>query len=202
MARNTGPKHRLCRLFGEKLCDAVKCPVVRRPYKPGVHWQRRSRITEYGLQLREKQKAKFLYGLLERQFRRLYSRAAKERGVTGTRLLQLLEMRLDNIVFRLGFGQTRYQARQLVNHGFIAVNGKKVDIASFEVKAGDVISVRDNKKSSKYWDEVKARLAKYKTPEWLEADAKDLTGKVLTVPTGEMLETRINPQLIVEHYSR
>ena len=202
MARNTGSKHRLCRLFGEKLCEAAKCPVVRRPYKAGVHWQRRSRVSEYGQQLREKQKAKFIYGILERQFRRIYLRAAKERGVTGTRLLQLLELRLDNLVFRLGFAATRHQARQLVSHGAVSVNGQKVDIPSYEVRAGDVVAVRDNKQASKHWDEVKLRLAKYKVPEWLELDSQNLSGKVLTVPTGEMLDTRINPQLIVEHYSR
>src|SRR3989338_8070172 len=135
MARMTGPKHNLCRLFGENPGEADKCPVVRRPYKSGVHWQRRSRVSEYGHQLREKQKAKFIYGVMERQFRRVYRRAAKERGVTGQRLLQLLELRLDNIVFRLGFAQTRHQARQLVDHGFVQVNGRKVDIPSYEAKA-------------------------------------------------------------------
>lgn len=202
MARITGPKHRICRLFGEKLCEADKCPVVKRPYKSGQHGQRRTRISEFGTQLREKQKAKFMYGLLERQFRKLYTRAAKERGVTGTRLLQLLEMRLDNVVFRLGFASTRHQARQIVNHGFIQVNGKKVDIASYLVKPGDLVAARDSKRSKKYWEGAKPRLSKYHAPEWLELNSKELTGKVLTVPTGEMLETRINPQLIVEHYSR
>ena len=154
------------------------------------------------MQLREKQKAKFLYGLMERQFRRIYQRAAKERGVTGERLLQLLELRLDNIVFRLGLAQTRYQSRQFVSHGFVEVDGKKVDIPSFEVKPGQTIAIRENKKDKKVWEQLKLRLAKYRAPEWLELDSKNLSGKVLTVPTGNMLETRINPQLIVEHYSR
>ncbi|OGE86064.1 MAG: 30S ribosomal protein S4 [Candidatus Doudnabacteria bacterium RIFCSPHIGHO2_02_FULL_46_11] len=202
MARNTGSKHKLCRMFGEKLCEAAKCPAVRRPYKAGVHWQRRSRVSEYGQQLREKQKAKFIYGLLEAQFRRTYLRASKERGVTGTRLLQLLEMRLDNVVFRSGLASTRHQARQLVTHGFVQINGKKVDIPSYEVKPGDHLAVRETRLESKYWDEVKVRLTKYKSPEWLEVNAKELAAKILTLPTGEMLDTRINPQLIVEHYSR
>ena len=154
------------------------------------------------MQLREKQKAKFLYGLMERQFRRIYQRAAKERGVTGESLLQLLELRLDNIVFRLGLAQTRYQSRQFVSHGFVEVDGKKVDIPSFEVKPGQTIAIRENKKDKKVWEQLKLRLAKYRAPEWLELDSKNLSGKVLTVPTGNMLETRINPQLIVEHYSR
>ena len=202
MARNTGSKHKLCRLFGEKLCEAEKCPVVRRPYKSGVHWQKRSRVSEYGQQLREKQKAKFIYGLMETQFRRTYQRAAKQTGVTGTRLLQLLELRLDNVVMRLGFASTRHQARQIVRHGFIAVNDRKVDIPSYEVKPGDAITVRDSKIGKKYFEAVKAKLSKHKTPEWLEVDAKNMTGKVLTLPTGDMLDNRINPQLIVEHYSR
>src|SRR3989344_4180686 len=170
MARNTGSKHKLCRMFGQQLC--------------------------------EKQKAKFIYGLLEAQFRRTYLRASKERGVTGTRLLQLLEMRLDNVVFRNGVASTRHQARQLVTHGFVQINGKKVDIPSYEVKPGDHLAVRETRLESKYWDEVKVRLTKYKSPEWLEGNAKELAAKILTLPTGEMLDTRINPQLIVEHYSR
>ena len=139
---------------------------------------------------------------MERQFQKTYNRAAKERGVTGQRLLQLLELRLDNVVFRLGLGATRHQARQLVNHGFVDVNGKKVDIASYEVKPGDTVGVRESKKAKKVWEQLKVRLAKYRAPEWLELDSKNLSGKVLTVPTGNMLDTRINPQLIVEHYSR
>lgn len=176
--------------------------LQRRPTPPGQHGTNRVRISEYGMQLREKQKAKINYGVTERQFLRYFDKALKRPGVTGDYLLQLLELRLDNIVYRLGFAETRAQARQLVNHGFFEVNGKKVDIPSFATKPGDIVTVRANKKTSKYMQTQKDKMKGAQVQEWVELKPNDMSGKVLSVPTSEQIGNQINTQLIVEHYSR
>lgn len=152
--------------------------------------------------MREKQKAKAIYGIMERQFRLYYEKASKKIGVTGDALISMLEMRLDNVIFRMGFASTRPQARQLVNHGFFEVNGKRVDIPSYAVKVGNEIRVKENKKNSQYMKNLGPVLANAKSAEWVSVDAKSLSGKVLSIPTREQMEQTINTQLIVEHYSR
>src|SRR6185503_2148391 len=165
MARYTGPKIRQSRKFGEAFTKKAEKYLAKRNYRPGQHGQNPQRVSEYGMQLREKQKAKVIYGLMERQFRRYYETASKKVGATGDALLQLLELRLDNIVYRMGFAQTRPQARQLVSHGFFQVNGEKVNIPSFQVKVGDEIEVKENKKSSGYMKILTPSLANAKTVE-------------------------------------
>ncbi len=176
--------------------------LQKRSTPPGQHGQGRNRPSEFGLQLREKQKAKINYGVLEKQFRRIFSKAQSQAGVTGDNLLKLLELRLDNVVYRLGFAESRMQARQLVNHGFFQVNGKKVDIPSFALRPGDTVSGRESKQKAKYMISLKEKLAQVKTQEWVELMAKDMSGKVLSGPTPEQIDNQINTQLIVEHYSR
>lgn len=200
--RYTGPKVKKARRLGMAFTPKDAKVMQRRPAPPGQHGQGRSRISEYGMQLREKQKAKINYGVTERQFIRYFEKALKRPGVTGDYLLELLELRLDNIVFRLGFAETRAQARQLVNHGFFEVNGKKVDIPSFATKPGDVVSVRENKKASKYMQTQKEKMKGFQAQEWVELKANDFAGKVLSVPTPDQIGNLINTQLIVEHYSR
>jgi small subunit ribosomal protein S4 len=202
MARYTGPKIRQSRRFGEPLTPKAAKYLAKRNYRPGQHGQNHQRISEYGMQLREKQKTKMIYGIMEKQFRRYYQQASKKQGVTGDVLLQLLEMRLDNVVYRLGFAQTRPQARQIVNHGFFEVNGKKVDIPSFQVSVGDEITVRENKKNKSYIKTAAQLLAAAKPAEWLSLEASAMKGKVLSTPNREQMEITINPQLIIEHYSR
>ncbi len=176
--------------------------LQKRAYPPGQHGQGRSRMSEYGLQLREKQKAKINYGILEKQFLRYFNKAQKQAGVTGDNLLKLLELRLDNVVYRLGFAQTRAQARQLVSHGFFEISGKKVNIPSYALKPGDIITVRANKAASKYMESLKEALQHTQTQEWLELQGGKLSGKVLSVPSPEQIENTIDTRLIVEHYSR
>ncbi len=200
--RYTGPKVRKARRLGMAFTAKDARILQKRPTPPGQHGQGRVRMSEYGLQLREKQKAKINYGIQERQFLRYFDKAKKQPGVTGDNLLQLLELRLDNVVYRLGFAETRAQARQLVNHGFFEVNGKKVDIPSYATKPGDMVKVRDTKQASKYMTTIKEKMKGVKTQEWLDLSTKDMGGKVLTTPTPEQIENLINTQLIVEHYSR
>jgi small subunit ribosomal protein S4 len=201
--RYTGPKVKKARRLGFAFTSKDARILQRRPTPPGQHGQgRRGRMSEYGLQLQEKQKAKINYGVMERQFLRYFQKAMKQPGVTGENLIKLLEMRLDNIVYRLGFAETRAQARQLVNHGFFEVNGKKVDIPSFAVKPGDNVKVRDAKQSSKYMQTLKERLNSVTPQEWLELRSKEMSGKVVSVPNMEQVDNQINTQLIVEHYSR
>ncbi len=176
--------------------------LQRRPTPPGQHGQGRARISEYGLQLREKQKAKINYGVQEKQFLRYFDKALNRAGVTGDLLLQLLELRLDNIVYRLGFAETRAQARQLVSHGFFEVNGKKVNIPSYATKPGDSITVRENKRTSKYMEARKEKWKSFQPQEWVAIEPQNWSGKVLSVPTPEQIGNQINTQLIVEHYSR
>lgn len=177
--------------------------LQKRGFPPGQHGQgRRSRMSEYGLQLQEKQKAKINYGVMERQFLRYFGKAIKQPGVTGDNLLRLLELRLDNVVYRLGFAESRAQARQLVNHGFFEVNDHKVDIPSYAMKPGDTVKVRPAKQGSKYMQAQKEKLKAVSAQEWLELKQDSMSGKVLSIPTPEQIENQINTQLIVEHYSR
>ena len=202
MARYTGPKIRQSRKFGEAFTKKAEKHLAKRNYRPGQHGQNPQRISEFGMQLREKQKAKIIYGLMERQFRRYYEVASRKVGATGDALMQLLETRLDNVVFRLGIGATRAQARQLVSHGFFDVNGQKVNIPSYQLKVGDEIKVRESKKNSKYIKILQPSLNNTKTVEWLLLDPKNLSGKLLSKPTREQIDSNLNTQLIVEYYSR
>ena len=180
--------------------------VRNRPYPPGIHGpknaRRKPRLSAYGEQLQEKQKAKALYGVMERQFRGYFEKAGRKEGNTAELLVQLLELRLDNVIFRLGFAKTRRQARQIVNHGFIVVNGKKVDIPSYTVKADDIISVKESKKEKKIVKDILEVQKTNELPRWLTVDARNLTGKVTSIPVDEDLQQIFDPTLIVEYYSR
>lgn len=206
MARYTDSVCRLCRREGAKLflkgdrCYGAKCAFTRRPVPPGQHGQSRKKPSEYGMQLREKQKAKRAYGLLESQFRKYYDMAARMKGVTGENLMQLLECRLDNVIYRLGFGMSRPQARQMVTHGHFLINGKKVDIPSYLVKTGDVITVKD--KSKKLAHLVELKESHKTTPSWLELTPDTLTGKIIAMPTREDSDLTIAEHMIVELYSK
>jgi small subunit ribosomal protein S4 len=209
VGRYTDSVCRQCRREGEKLflkgdrCYSEKCAVERRPFPPGAHGQgRRQKPSEYGIQLREKQKTKRIYGLLEKQFRNYFKKADRQPGVTGENLLVLLERRMDNVVFRMGFGGSRKEARQLVNHGHFFVNGKKATIPSMLLKPGDVVQVRDTSKDSPKFQEIKDQATYRTPPEWLTVDADNLTGSVLAYPNREQIDTAVNEQLIVELYSR
>ena len=206
MARDTSAQCKQCRREGEKLflkgerCLTDKCAIERRSYAPGEHGRGRVRQSEYLLQLREKQKARRYYQVLENQFHRYYEAASRREGITGENLLRLLEMRLDNVVYRLGFGASRRQARQLVRHAHFTVNGKKVDIPSYQVRPGDVIAVRPN---SKAVETVRAATdLTSAVPPWLLADHDNLTGKVLRAPERDEIDTPVQEQLIVELYSK
>ena len=209
MARYTGPVCRQCRREGGKLflkgekCFTEKCPVDKRTYAPGEHGQGRGRRTsEYGIQLREKQKARRIYGVLERQFRKYYENAAKAHGVTGDNLLIQLETRLDSVVYRFGIGPSRAATRQLVMHGHITVNGKKVDIPSYQVEVGDIISVREGSRNIPVVQESLEASESRAAPEWLEWDAENLTGKVISIPSRDQIDINVQEHLIIEHYSR
>lgn len=208
MAKYNGPQCKLCRREGIKLflkgdrCYSNKCAVVRRQNAgaPGQHGQTRKKLSNFGFQLREKQKAKRIYGVLEKQFRLTYNKASKKEGITGDNFISFLEMRLDNTVFKLGFSNSRREARQLVSHGHFSVNGRKVDIPSYRVKVGDIIEVRERSRS----------IEKFKVlfennvviPSWLAIDGEKYRGKVLSVPTKEDLNVQFNETLIVEFYSK
>ncbi len=206
MARYTDANCRLCRREGQKLflkgdrCYSGKCAIDRRGYAPGQHGQGRTKISDYGLQLREKQKAKRFYGLQETQFRNLFDKAARKSGITGENLLILLETRLDNVVFRLGFASSRKEARQLVNHGHFQVNGRKVNIPSYTVKPGDVIKVKEKSTNSPKFKEVKEMSIT--VPSWVSVDVEKLEGKILSVPTRAEIDTPVAEHLIVELYSK
>ena len=208
MARYKDEQCRICRREGQKLflkgtrCYSDKCSVSRRNYAPGEHGQKRKKLSEYGTQLREKQKTKSFYGVGEKQFRGYFEKASKTKGITGENLLTILESRLDNVVYRLGFGTSRAQARQLVNHGQFDVNGKKVDIPSYLVKPGDVISVREIKKENKT---IKANMEANSArpiPTWLERDVEKLSGKVIKLASREDVDIPVEEHLIVELYSK
>jgi small subunit ribosomal protein S4 len=209
MARYRGPVCRICRREGEKLylkgerCYIDKCPVERRPYAPGEHGQsRRGKQSEYGLQLREKQKVRKIYGMLEKQFHRYYEMAEKMPGITGENFLSLLERRLDNVVYRLGFATSRSEARQFVLHGHILINGQKVNIPSYLVDVEDVISVKDSSRKSNRFKDVFEYNADITVPEWLSVDLEKAEGKVLALPTREDIDYPVQEHLIVEFYSR
>jgi small subunit ribosomal protein S4 len=199
---------RLCRKEGVKLflkgdrCYTDKCAISKRAYAPGQHGQRRKKLSEYGLQLREKQKARRFYGVLEKQFRNYFVKADRQKGITGENLLRLLERRLDNVVYRLGLASSRPEARQIVRHGHVTINGKKANIPSMLVKIGDEIAIIEKSKSSPKFKEI-AEAAVHKTPPaWLEVDKENLRGRVLAMPNREDIDVPIEEHLIVELYSR
>ena len=205
MARYRGAVCRLCRSNGNKLflkgdrCFSDKCALERRKTRPGMHGAAQKKDSEYSIQLKEKQKVKNKYGLLEKQFYRYYVEADKREGITGELMLKFLERRLDNVVYRLGIGKSRNQARQLVTHGHLRVNGKKVDIPSYRLAEGDVIQVQEE---TRKLEEVKDGIENRKTPDWLSFDAEKFEGKLIGLPKREDIDQDINEQLIVEFYSR
>ena len=208
MARYTDSVCRLCRREGQKLflkgdrCYGPKCSVAKRPTPPGQHGQSRKKVSQYGIQLREKQKMKRTYGVLERQFRRYYAEASRRTGNTGEILFALLESRLDNVVYRMGFGSTRAEARQLVSHCAILVNGKKCNIPSYSVKAGDVISVRESAKKQVRIIEALELAGQNGFPGWVSVDAKKMEGTFKNAPARDEIAPDINEALVIEHYSR
>lgn len=212
MARYTGPVCKLCRREGEKLflkgsrCLTPKCSVERRAYPPGQHGRegqyRRGRASDYLLQLREKQKARRIYGVFERQFSNYFVKAEKRPGLTGTNLLVMLESRLDNVLYRLGFADSRPQARQLVAHGHVTLNGRKTNIPSAQVSAGDTVAVRPESTRRPYFKTLRQDLDERRVPRWLSLDPRNLSAKVIHLPTREDIDVSLNEQLIVEYYSR
>jgi len=209
MARNLDAKCRQCRREGEKLflkgekCFTDKCAIERRSYAPGQHGQKSgTRLSDYGKQLREKQKTRRIYGVLERQFRKTYAEAARSKGVTGERLLQLLEARLDNVAYRMGFGASRSEARQVVRHNAILVNGKRVNIPSYEVSPGDVIEVAEKSKAQLRLKAAAEAAESRGIPEWMEVDTKALKGKFKNRPARTDLPSTVNESLIIELYSK
>ncbi len=208
MARYTGAVCRLCRREGMKLylkgdrCYSDKCAFVSKQSAPGQHGTSRKKVSEYGLQLREKQKVKRIYGIQEKQFRIYYAKASRMQGVTGSNLLSLLERRLDNVVYRLGMASSRIDARQLVRHGHFTVDGKKVNIPSFLVKEGQVIAIKEGSRKSPKFEEIAAAIAHRNPPAWLDLDKDNLVGKVVAMPTREDIDMPINEQLIIELYNR
>ena len=207
MATYREAKCRLCRREGGKLflkgdkCYTGKCPFEKRPTPPGVHGAGRKKVSEYGQQLREKQKVKRIYGVQEGQFRAYYEKADRMKGITGENMLSLLERRLDNVIFRMGIGASRAQARQLVNHGHFLVNGKKVNIPSYIIKVGDIITVKENKTSKKYCEAIKAMKVGV-MPKWLEFNPEKLEGKILALPARDDIDSQIAEHMIVELYSK
>ncbi len=207
MARYTGAVCRLCRREGMKLylkgerCYTEKCSITRRPTPPGQHGQSRKKVSEYGLQLREKQKVRRLYGVLESQFEKYFDMAERMKGITGENLLQLLERRLDNVVYRLGFASSRAQARQFVRHGHIRINGKKVNIPSYLVNVGETLTIREGSRDIDRFKEVREGAARV-VPKWLEMDSENLEGKVVALPAREDIDMELQEHLIVELYSR
>lgn len=211
MARYTGPACKLCRREGEKLflkgerCFTPKCAMEKRAYAPGEHGRysgRPSRQTDYSLQLRAKQKAKRIYGVLERQFRRYFHDAQRRTGLTGLNLLQILETRLDNVIYRMGFAESRSQARQLVAHGHFTVNNRRNDVASTILQPGDKISVREESKQREYFKTLRLMEETRTPPAWVEQDLNNLSGRVIRMPERAEIDGNLNEQLIVEYYSR
>jgi small subunit ribosomal protein S4 len=207
MARYTGPVCRLCRREKMKLflkgpkCDSMKCPIERRPYPPGQHGRGRIRESEYMLQLREKQKARRIYGVLEKQFRNLYAEAVRQKGITGENLLRMLELRLDNAVFRAGFAASRNQARQFVRHGHVNVNGRRVTIPSYQLRKGDLIELRDKARGMIVIRHNLDTLDR-QVPMWLEAEQTNYKATVRDLPLREQIDVPVREQLIVELYSK
>ncbi len=208
MARYTDAKCRLCRREGMKLylkgdrCYTDKCAIARRAYAPGQHGQGRKKMSEYGIQLREKQKVRRIYGILEKQFRDYFAEAERRKGVTGENLLRLLELRLDNVVYRMGFGESRAEARQLVRHGHFTVNGKKVDIPSYQTGLNDLIAVKAASKSTEKFKELAENSASKTAPQWLSVNAEMMEARIVALPVREDIDLPIEEHLIVELYSR
>lgn len=209
MGRYTGSVCRQCRREGGKLflkgdrCFSPKCAIDRKPYGPGQHGQARSKKpTEYGIQLREKQKAKRIYGVMEKQFRNYFEKADRQPGITGENLLVLLERRFDNVIYRMGFAASRKEARQLINHGHFTINGKKADIPSMLLRSGDMIQVKERSKESPKFKEIQAQVGYRTPPEWLEADGENMAGRLVSLPKREHIDVTIAEHLIVELYSR
>ncbi len=216
MSKNTGPACKLCRREGEKLflkgerCFSPKCAFDRRSFAPGQHGRTgggrgskmNGRESDYAKQLRAKQRARRVYGVYERQFRRYYAQALKSRGVTGLMLLQILESRLDNVIFRMGFASSRAQARLLVTHGHFTVNGRRTDVPSVTLHAGDVIAVRDGSKDTTYFKDLAPMAETRNAPAWLSRDLKALSGSIMRLPERAEIDGSLNEQLIVEYYSR
>lgn len=208
MARYTGPLCRLCRREGEKLflkgtrCYTEKCGLERRKYPPGQHGQSRGKLSDYGVQLREKQKVRRMYSIMEKQFRQYFHKASRMKGVTGEVLLQLLERRLDNLVYRMGLALNRREARQLVKHGHFLVNGKKADIPSYILKAGDIIEVKESSRGIQAITESLSISEHKGFPEWVEVDAKSLKGKLVRIPSRDEMQLPVQEQLIIELYSK
>lgn len=212
MARYIGPVCKLCRREGEKLflkgerCYSSKCAMERRAYPPGQHgrtaqWSR-SRTSDFGNQLRAKQKARRVYGVLERQFRRYYKQSLKARGLTGLTLLRVLESRLDNVIYRMGFASSRAQARQLVSHGHFEVNGRRTDVPSMQIKIGDVIQVREGSRKKTILKDLMAIAEEKNAPDWIARDVKKMSGGITRLPERAEIDANLNEQLIVEYYSR
>ena len=208
MARYIGPACRLCRREGTKLflkgerCVSGKCAIDRRNTLPGQHGTTNKKMKEYGMQLREKQKARRYYGVLEGQFKSYFEKADRQEGVTGSNLLSILERRFDNVIFRMGMAESRKEARQLVTHGHFRINGKKVNIPSLIVKVGDVITVREASRSSEKFKGLAESEGGARVPKWLESDKKNFTAKVVAMPAREDIDFEFNEQLIVELYSK
>ena len=209
MARYIGPVCRLCRREGMKLflkgerCYTEKCAIEKRNFAPGQHGKtRKAKLAGYGLQLREKQKVKRIYGVLEDQFRGYFEEADRSKGITGVTLLQLLERRLDNVIYRLGLSTSRSQARQLVRHGHFLINGKKVDIPSYSLKQGDVVTILGRSQKNPTIEHAMSEVKGRGIPEWLSYDAASLSGRVVSVPTREQINLPVQEQLIVELYSK
>jgi small subunit ribosomal protein S4 len=202
MARYTGPKCRKCRRYGVSLCGTAKCAIIRRPNPPGPRSMRRRKISDRGQQLIEKQKVRFAYGLMEAQFRHYYERASQRTGVTGELLMQSLEQRLDNVVYRMGFGRTRAQARQLVRHGLVAVNGRKLDIPSANIKVGAEIGLSERGQRSDYATILKGEIGSRQVPGWIDLNREALVAKVVAAPGPGDYEGIFNPNAVVEYYSR
>ncbi|MBL0386095.1 30S ribosomal protein S4 [Tumebacillus sp. ITR2] len=201
MARTTGPKHKVCRQVGQALCGSPKCPVHKRPYPPGQHGPtKRKKVSEYGVQLQEKQKLKFIYGVLEKQFRAYYEEAARQKGITGENLLRILNSRLDYLVYQAGFARTLAGARQLVNHGHVLVNGSKVDIPSFQVRPGNVISLREKSRDVTIVKES-LELAPAR-PGYLDWNENEQTATYARLPHREEMPQTVQEHLIIEFYSR
>lgn len=207
MARYTGPSCRLCRREGAKLflkgdrCFGGKCAFAKRPTPPGQHKQMRRKVSEYGMQLREKQKIRRVYGILEGQFRHYFELATQKKGVTGENLLQLLECRLDNAVYRMGFGESRAQARQLVLHRHFLINGRRVDIPSYQVKAGDVITVESGSRDVEIFKSLREGASR-PLPKWVELNADALEGRVVALPQRDDIDMSFSEHLVVEYYSK
>jgi small subunit ribosomal protein S4 len=211
LARYIDPVCKLCRREGEKLflkgdrCFSPKCSIEKRSYPPGQHGRQaqfRRKDSDYRMQLRAKQKARRVYGVFERQFRRYFEQAQHQKGLTGINLLIILESRLDNVLYRLNLAASRPQARQLISHGHFSVNGRKTNIPSFIVSAGDIIAVRDSSKKNTYFKEIARNLDRGRVPEWLQLDPEALSGRVVSLPTREYIDATLDEQLIVEFYSR